>query len=59
MKTRILALAETRKCVIDVYAFNKQEEQSAQINNEAYGIRNFYQFEVKSTSIGGILSTYP
>ena len=59
MKTRILALSSIKNCCIDVYAFNKPEENEAQINNAEYGIRNYFQYKVRNATPQSIVSRYP
>lgn len=59
MKTRIMALAEIGDCIIDIYAFNKADEEDATIDHAKYGVRNFYQYSVGGTTLSRILSRYP
>ena len=59
MKARIMALSRIDGCEIDVYAFNKQEENAVKLDCKKEGIMNFYQYQVKGMSVKGILSKFP
>lgn len=59
MLTRVKALCGLKDCLIDIYAFNKPNEEEVCFKLGDFGISNLFQYRIQNVGWKGIFGKYP